>query len=170
MQYRHFESTYEIVRLKPHAASKEFGHLVSFCSHVRTKNNVPPSYLTAAVHQVASCFPEETKTYPQSIMSLLDEHGQVLPGKIRMTLCSALILLRNRDLLEPTDLLPLFFRLFRCPDKVQSITVPFDTITSVVPQAMRSLMFNHIVSDVKNINKKHANNKVPTQRHNTPRR
>ena len=33
--------------------------------------------------------------------------------------CSGLILLRNRGLLDPVDLLPLFFRLFRCPDKVR---------------------------------------------------
>jgi len=131
LQYRHFESTLEIVRLKPHGASKEFGHLVSFCSHV------------------APCFPEETKSFPQLIMSLLEEHNQVLPGRIRLTLCSALILLRNRNLLEPTDLLPLFFRLFRCPDK-----------------QMRSLMFNHIVADVKNINKKHMNNQVNTRLQN----
>ena len=76
-------------------------------------------------------------------MSLLEEHAQVLPGRIRLILCSALILLRNRELLDPTDLLPLFFRLFRVPDK-----------------NMRSLLFNHIITDVKNVNKKHANNKV----------
>jgi len=76
-------------------------------------------------------------------MTLLEEHGQVLPGRIRLILCSALILLRNRDLLDPTDLLPLFFRLFRVPDK-----------------NMRSLLFNHIIADVKNVNKKGANNKL----------
>lgn len=34
------------------------------------------------------------------------------------TFCKALILLRNKDLIDPTGLLELFFELLRCHDKL----------------------------------------------------
>ena len=43
------------------------------------------------------------------------------------------------------SLLELFFRLFRCKDKL-----------------LRETLFSHIVTDIKNINAKHKNNKVNT--------
>ena len=43
------------------------------------------------------------------------------------------------------SLLELFFRLFRCKDKL-----------------LREVLYSHIVTDIKNINAKHKNNKVNT--------
>ena len=43
------------------------------------------------------------------------------------------------------SLLELFFALFRCKDKL-----------------LRQLLYSHIVTDIKNINAKHKNNKVNT--------
>lgn len=59
------------------------------------------------------------------------------------TFCKALILLRNKNLINPTSLLELFFELLRCHDKL-----------------LRKTLYTHIVTDVKNINAKHKNNKV----------
>lgn len=37
---------------------------------------------------------------------------------LRQTFCKALILLRNKDLVDPSGLLELFFELLRCHDKL----------------------------------------------------
>ncbi|XP_036269274.1 protein SDA1 homolog isoform X5 [Pipistrellus kuhlii] len=60
-----------------------------------------------------------------------------------MTFCKALILLRNKNLINPSSLLELFFELLRCHDKL-----------------LRKTLYTHIVTDIKNINAKHKNNKV----------
>jgi len=61
------------------------------------------------------------------------------------TLCRALILLRNKNLLTPTDLLSLFFHLLRCHDK-----------------ALRKFLETHIINDIKNMNAKHKNVRLNT--------
>ncbi|KAJ3051845.1 Protein SDA1 [Rhizophlyctis rosea] len=55
----------------------------------------------------------------------------------------ALVLLRNRDMISTLSLLSLFFTLFRCKDK-----------------ALRQLLHNHIVNDIKAANAKAKNNKL----------
>jgi hypothetical protein len=61
------------------------------------------------------------------------------------TLCRALILLRSKNLLTPTDLLSLFFHLLRCHDK-----------------ALRKFLETHIINDIKNMNAKHKNVRLNT--------
>lgn len=62
-------------------------------------------------------------------------------------MCRALILMRNKNLLEPTTLLSLFFKLLHCPDK-----------------NLRKALESHIMIDIKNVNKKHKNHKLNTVR------
>ncbi|EHA99591.1 SDA1-like protein [Heterocephalus glaber] len=57
--------------------------------------------------------------------------------------CKALILLRNKNLISLSSLLELFFELLRCHDKL-----------------LRKTLYTHIVTDIKNINAKHKNNKM----------
>ncbi|CAI5784818.1 protein SDA1 homolog [Podarcis lilfordi] len=64
---------------------------------------------------------------------------------LAQTFCKALILLRNKNLINPTSLLELFFELLRCHDKF-----------------LRKTLYTHIVTDIKNINAKHKNNKLNT--------
>lgn len=59
------------------------------------------------------------------------------------TFCRALILLRHKGLLQPMDLLALFFNLLRCKDKV-----------------LRKFLQEHIITDIKNMNAKHKNVKL----------
>lgn len=61
------------------------------------------------------------------------------------TFCRALILLRNKNLLEPTSLLTLFFQLLECQDK-----------------ALRAFLQTHIITDIKNVNAKHKNSRLNT--------
>lgn len=56
---------------------------------------------------------------------------------MRNSFCRALILLRNKNLISPLDLLELFFQLLRCPDKT-----------------LRKFLENHIITDIKNMNAK----------------
>ncbi|XP_026509117.1 protein SDA1 homolog [Terrapene carolina triunguis] len=126
-QYRHYQSNVEIFKLQPDKPSKELGELVIFLA------------------QVGHCYPEHLVDFPQQLKELLSYNHTVLDADLRMTFCKALILLRNKNLINPTSLLELFFELLRCHDKL-----------------LRKTLYTHIVTDIKNINAKHKNNKVNT--------
>ncbi|XP_061657027.1 protein SDA1 homolog [Syngnathoides biaculeatus] len=124
-QYRHYQSNVQIFKLQPDKPNKELAELVMFLA------------------QVCHCYLEHLSTFPQELTELLLSHHTVVETDLRMTFCKALILLRNKDLIDPTGLLELFFELLRCHDKL-----------------LRKTLYTHIVSDIKNINAKHKNNKV----------
>lgn len=126
-QNQHFQNTIEVFQLNPEEPSKTLMELVMFMA------------------QVAQCYPKELATFPQRIIDLLLKHNTVLDNEMRMSFCKALILLRNKNLLEPTDLLQLFFQLLKCQDK-----------------ALRSFLETHIITDIKNVNSKHKNAKLNT--------
>uniref|UniRef100_A0A3P8TIR5 Protein SDA1 n=1 Tax=Amphiprion percula TaxID=161767 RepID=A0A3P8TIR5_AMPPE len=95
--------------------------------------------------QVGHCYLQQLSTFPQELTELLLSYHTVIEPDLRMTFCKALILLRNKDLIDPSGLLELFFELLRCHDKL-----------------LRKTLYTHIVTDIKNINAKHKNNKVNT--------
>uniref|UniRef100_A0A2I2YW16 Protein SDA1 n=1 Tax=Gorilla gorilla gorilla TaxID=9595 RepID=A0A2I2YW16_GORGO len=124
-QYNHYKSNVEIFKLQPNKPSKELAELVMFTA------------------QISHCYPEYLSNFPQEVKDLLSCNHAVLDPDLRMTFCKALILLRNKNLINPSSLLELFFELFRCHDKL-----------------LRKTLYTHIVTDIKNINAKHKNNKV----------
>ncbi|KAI8575368.1 hypothetical protein K450DRAFT_262117 [Umbelopsis ramanniana AG] len=124
-QYRHYEASLSIFKLKPDDEAKDLGDLINFIS------------------QVSQCFPERTAEFPGQLIELLQEHYQVLNPDLRKNMVQALILLRNKSVVDNTRLLPLFFTLFRCRDK-----------------ALRELLYTHIVNDIRNANNKAKNNKL----------
>lgn len=126
-QHQHFQNTMEMFQLSPDQPNKTLDDLVMFMA------------------QVSQCYPAELATYPQQLIDLLQKHNTVLNSNMRMSLCKALILLRNKNLLAPTDLLELFFQLLRCQDK-----------------ALRTFLQTHIITDIKNVNSKHKNAKLNT--------
>ncbi|KAI1904850.1 hypothetical protein AGOR_G00009920 [Albula goreensis] len=126
-QYRHYQSNVQVFKLQPDKPNKELSDLVMFLA------------------QVGHCYQEQLSSFPQELTDLLLGHHTVLEADLRMTFCKALILLRNKDLINPTGLLELFFELLRCHDKL-----------------LRKTLYTHIVADIKNINAKHKNNKVNT--------
>ncbi|KAM3832143.1 protein SDA1 homolog [Vipera latastei] len=126
-QYRHYKSNVEIFKLQPAKPSKELGELVMFLA------------------QVAHCYPKYLEDFPQQLKELLSYSHTVLDPDLRMTFCKALILLRNKNLINPTSLLELFFELLRCHDKF-----------------LRKTLYTHIVTDIKNVNAKHKNNRMNT--------
>merc|ERR1719209_1443215 len=68
---------------------------------------------------------------------------------MRLSLCRALILLRNKSLIEPSQLHKLFFQLLRCQDK-----------------SLRSFLKDNIVNDIKNINSKGKDQKLNSELQN----
>lgn len=109
------------------------------------KPNKELADLVMFLAQVGHCYLQHLSTFPQELSELLLSHHTVLEPDLRMTFCKALILLRNKDLVAPSGLLELFFELLRCHDKL-----------------LRKTLYTHIVTDIKNINAKHKNNKVNT--------
>ncbi|XP_012735227.2 protein SDA1 homolog [Fundulus heteroclitus] len=126
-QHRHYQSNVEIFKLQPDKANRELADLLMFLS------------------QVAHCYTQQLSTFPRQLSELLMSFHSVMDPDLRMTFCKALVLLRNKDLIDPTGLLELFFELLRCHDKL-----------------LRKTLYTHIVTDIKNINAKHKNNKVNT--------
>lgn len=83
------------------------------------------------------------KSFPQLLVDLLKTHSTTLSKEMRNTFCRALILLRNKNLISPLDLLELFFQLLRCQDK-----------------NLRKFLENHIITDIKNMNAKQKDMKL----------
>ncbi|RIA84781.1 SDA1-domain-containing protein [Glomus cerebriforme] len=99
--------------------------------------------LITFISQVAQCYLQETSSFPQQIINLLSEKHQILNPNLRKTMVQALILLRNKDIIPNVTLLSLFFTLFQVKDK-----------------QLRELLYSYVVTDIKNQNSKHKNNKL----------
>lgn len=125
LQHRHFLSTVEIFQLNPTQVNKKLTEQMMFLA------------------QICQCYPDEMKSFPQQIVDILKSHNTVLDNEMRLSFCKALILLRNKNLLSPYDLLQLFFQLLRCQDK-----------------HLRVFLQTHIITDIKNINSKQKDMKL----------
>ncbi|XP_025088125.1 protein SDA1 homolog [Pomacea canaliculata] len=126
-QWRHFTSNMEVFKLKPGSYSKTVDELTTFLA------------------QVSHCYPEVLKEFPEQLHDVLQNSATIIDATMRMTFVKALIMLRNKGLIQATTVLELFFRLFRCQDKL-----------------LRKTISNYIISDIKNINSKHKNLKLNT--------
>lgn len=98
---------------------------------------------------MAHCYPERLNDYPAQLTTVLQSHSTSLDADTRLALCKALVLLRNKQLLAPTDLLSLFFQLLRCQDR-----------------PLREFLKQHIISDISQTNAKHKNAKLNSQLQN----
>ena len=100
MQKRHFESELEIFKLRPTKDCDRFTELVTFMSHV------------------TSHYQEECHELSFQLIDLMESQAQTLHPEVRSKLLQALIMLRNRGMVDPIVLLKLSFKLFSVPDKV----------------------------------------------------
>ncbi|EHA99079.1 SDA1-like protein [Heterocephalus glaber] len=125
---------------------QEYNHYQSNVEIFKLQPNKPSKELAELVMfmaQVGHCYPEHLSNFPQELKNLLSYNHTVVEPDLQMTFCKALILLRNKNLISPSSLLELFFELLRCHDKL-----------------LRETLYTHIVTDIKNIDAKHMNNKV----------
>lgn len=107
------------------------------------QNHAEFASLVTFLSHVAPCFPSITGQFPIHLLSLLNDHALSLPPHLRITFVNALILLQNRSMLNRIDLYPTLISLFALNDK-----------------NLRKLIFHHIISDVKRINRKKKNLKL----------
>ncbi|VEN37145.1 unnamed protein product [Callosobruchus maculatus] len=126
-QYQHLQNTIQVFSFSPQSPNKTLEDLVIFMA------------------QIAHCYPKELESFPEQVVSILKKYNTILDSNTRMMLCKALVLLRNKNLIGPTDILELFFSLLKCQDR-----------------ALRKFLENHLVTDIKNLNAKHKNNKLNT--------
>lgn len=106
-------------KLNPSTNMKNFAQMISFMAHI------------------AHCYLDDLKKFPDELKTVLKSYATVIHPEIRFAICKALILLRNKSLLSPTDLLTTFFELFNCQDKL-----------------LREFLKSHIITDIKNLNLK----------------
>ena len=99
--------------------------------------------LTNFVAHVVYVYPAKAEEFVALLVELLEDHVGTMVPTLRMVVVKSLILCRNKGLVAPVVTLSLAFKLFRIPDK-----------------PLRSLLFSHIVTDIKNINKKRRDNKL----------
>lgn len=124
-QKRHFESELEIFKLRPTKDSERFTDLINFMSHV------------------VSYYPDEGKSIPIALFDIMEQHGGTVHPDVRAKLFQALILLRNRNIVDPLLLIKLSFKLFSIPDKT-----------------LRTTLSEYIFNDIKAININKKNDKL----------
>jgi protein SDA1 len=124
VQYRHYESILQILMMNPAYLDKQFETLVNFLAHT-----VP-------------CYKDKVE-FPNQLINLLRNYSTSLHRDSRLACCKALMILRSRNFIPLTSILPLFFELSKCQDK-----------------SLRSYIRQNIISDIKAINKKSRNEKA----------
>lgn len=88
-----------------------------------------------------SLYKEQSVEFPDILMGLLESDIDALPGSLRRCLVQCLMLIRKKKLVSLEKVLTLFFRLFRLKDK-----------------ALRELLYDSVVGEIKRANTPHRNN------------
>lgn len=93
------------------------------------------------IAHVAECFSAETKSFPDDLKEILAEHHAVLDADVREKLVGSLVLLRRKELVSSEYLL----------------TTLFPILVSTPSKSLRALLYQKIVSDLRNSNSKSTN-------------
>lgn len=96
------------------------------------------------VAHVADCYPEYTASFPDGLRDILTRHHAVLEPELREKIVSSLVLLRRKDIVDSSYLL----------------TTLFPVLVSTPSKSLRTLLFQRIVSDLRNSNNKANNHKL----------
>lgn len=124
-QYEHTKALLEVRKFDPSAPDKNLEELLMFMA------------------QICHCYKDEMSNFPGELITLLRSHGNVLHPDVRLAICKALILIRNKGLIALTDLIELFFQLSSCQNK-----------------HLRSFLRTFLVTDIKTMNAKHRDVRV----------
>lgn len=93
-------------------------------------------YIKFMTH-VCDVYKKDLEFLPTEFVDFLEQSYLVIHPNVRLEIVQALRMIRTKKLVAPTDILPVFFRLFRAKDK-----------------ALRSYLFATIIGDLKIVNKK----------------
>lgn len=96
------------------------------------------------VSHVADCYPILTRPFPGDLVRLLERHHDSLEAELRDKIVGSLVLLRKKDLIDSSALLNTLWPLL--------ISTPSKTL--------RTLLFQKILSDLRNSNAKTTNHKL----------
>ena len=125
---------------------QEYSTFLSSFPETPSSSNSRLGELITFLSQISPYFLSELKNFPSQLLNILNNYYSALDSEFRMTLFSALILLRNREQIPAMSILPICFKLFRCQDK-----------------ALRLLAFNFLIKDIKKINKHSQNYQINKQ-------
>jgi protein SDA1 len=101
------------------------------------KENKQLSDTVLFLANISHCYPAELSQFPQQLIDILKKYSNVLNPEVRLACVRALLLIRNKNLIEPMHIFELAFLLFKCKDKL-----------------LRSTLYNHLLNDVKKMKTK----------------
>lgn len=93
------------------------------------------------IAHVADCFKTETETFADDLKEVLTEHHAILDPAVREKLVGSLVLLRKKELVTSEYLL----------------TTLFPILVSTPSKSLRAVLYQKIVSDLRNSNSKSTN-------------
>ncbi|RYC60141.1 hypothetical protein CHU98_g6074 [Xylaria longipes] len=128
--WQHFDSARERVLADPLGVDAE--SLATFREHMDL------------IAHCAEKYPDITATFPDSLRDILTAHHATLDPALREKIVTSLSLLRRKDVIDSTYLLPIFWSL----------------LVSTPSKTLRSLLYEKIISDVRETNTRAKNHKV----------
>lgn len=96
------------------------------------------------IAHVADCYKEETKEFPAELIEILSTHHANLESELREKIVGSLVLLRKKEIIDSNILLQCFFPI----------------LTSTPSKTLRALLFQKILSDLRNSNSNTINHKL----------
>ncbi|KAM5343118.1 hypothetical protein ACJ41O_014084 [Fusarium nematophilum] len=93
------------------------------------------------IAHVADCYKDETETFADDLKAILTQHHVVLHPELREKIVGSLVLLRRKEVIDSTGVL----------------TTLFPILVSSPSKTLRELLFNKILSDLRNSNTKSIN-------------
>jgi protein SDA1 len=113
------------------------------------------------ISHVADCYPEITKDFPHQLIAILTLHHPILESELREKIVGSLVLLRKKDIIDSTTYGSHLHSETLHTDPLPSLLQTFFPIlTSTPSKTLRTLLFNKILSDLRNANSKSANHKL----------
>ena len=117
-----FEEQFNIFLFNPSRKIKGFKELLMFFAHL------------------AHLFKEETAFIPKGLTKILSENYLTIPHEVRLTIVDSLSIMCKSGILSLLEVIPLFFNLMRCQDKI-----------------LRKRLTDYIISSLTKVNEKHKN-------------
>ena len=130
MQYRQYDAQRQIFLSAPTTANE--ASTISFRE------------LVEFVAHVADCYPTECAEFPQQLIEILARHHTDLESELCEKIVGSLVLLRKKDLIDSSVLLHTLFPI----------------LTSTPRKTLRALVFQKILSDLRQSNSKGTNHKL----------
>ncbi|KAI1931849.1 Severe Depolymerization of Actin [Ophidiomyces ophidiicola] len=96
------------------------------------------------IAHVAECYPDITKDFPRQLIEIISLHHAVLESELREKIVTSLVLLKKKDVIDSATLLQTLFPI----------------LVSTPSKTLRALLFQKIVSDLRNSNSKGTNHRL----------